>query len=60
MVKFTAHALRDTFATRCVESGMQPKVLQEIMGHTNISMTMNLYAHAMDESKIEQIKAVSF
>ena len=60
VVKFTAHALRDTFATRCVESGMQPKVLQEIMGHTNISMTMNLYAHAMDESKIEQIKAVSF
>ena len=58
--KFTVHAFRDTFATRCVESGMQPKVLQDIMGHTDISMTMNLYAHAMDETKSEQLKVVSF
>ena len=58
--RFTVHALRDTFATRCVESGMQPKVLQEIMGHTDISMTMNLYAHSMDESKMDQLKVVNF
>ena len=56
--KFTAHAFRDTFATRCVESGMQPKTLQEIMGHTDIAMTMNLYAHVMEETKICQMQAV--
>jgi integrase len=56
--KFTAHAFRDTFATRCVESGMQPKTLQEIMGHTDIAMTMNLYAHVMEETKVSQMQAV--
>lgn len=58
--RFTVHAFRDTFATRCVESGMQPKTLQEIMGHTDINMTMALYAHAMEDTKIEQLKAVNF
>lgn len=56
--RFTAHAFRDTFATRCVESGMQPKTLQEILGHTDISMTMNLYAHVMEETKAQQMQAV--
>lgn len=58
--RFTVHAFRDTFATRCVESGMQPKVLQDIMGHSDISMTMNLYAHSMEESKMDQLKVVNF
>lgn len=58
--KFTVHAFRDTFATRCIESGMPPKTLQDIMGHSDISMTMNLYAHCMPETKREQLKAVNF
>lgn len=58
--KFSVHAFRDTFATRCVESGMQVKTLQEILGHTDVSMTLGLYAHSMDEAKEEQLKAVSF
>lgn len=58
--RFTVHAFRDTFATRCVESGMQVKALQEIMGHTDISMTLGLYAHAMDDAKEEQLNAVNF
>ena len=58
---FGVHAFRDTFATRCVESGtMQPKTLQTIMGHSDISMTMNLYAHCMPETQKEQLKAVNF
>jgi integrase len=48
---FTCHALRDTFATRCIEQGMQPKSLQKIMGHKNISVTMNIYAHVTDETQ---------
>ena len=57
---FGVHAFRDTFATRCVESRMQPKTLQTIMGHSDISVTMNLYAHCMPETQKEQLKAVNF
>lgn len=58
--KFTAHAFRDTFATRCVEAGMNPKTLQAIMGHSNISITMNLYAHCEDSTKERELLAVKF
>ena len=51
---------RDTFATRCVESGMQPKTLQAILGHSSISMTMDLYVHCLDDTKVRELKAVSF
>lgn len=57
---FTAHAFRDTFATRCVESGMNFKTLQTILGHTDIKMTMNLYAHVMQDTKREELSAVNF
>lgn len=58
--KFSVHAFRATFATRCVESGMQPKVLQDILGHSNISMTMDLYAHSMESTRTKQMQAVNF
>ncbi|MBQ8328802.1 MAG: site-specific integrase [Lachnospiraceae bacterium] len=58
--RFSVHAFRDSFATRCVESGMQVKTLQEILGHTDVSMTLGLYAHCMDDQKQEQLKAVNF
>lgn len=44
--KVNLHSLRHTFGTRCAEAGMPPKVLQEIMGHTDISITMNTYFYA--------------
>lgn len=56
--RFTAHCFRDTFATRAIESGMAPKTLQEILGHSDISMTMNLYAHCMEETKHKQMMVV--
>lgn len=49
--KFTSHAFRDTFATRAIECGMNPKTLQEILGHKDLSITMNLYVHVLDETK---------
>ena len=49
--KFTMHAFRDTFATRMIESGANPKTLQEILGHANFNLTMSLYGHVMDDSK---------
>ena len=57
--RFSAHAFRDTFATRAVESGMQAKTLQEILGHADIGITMNLYAHVMEETKRRQMDAVA-
>ena len=56
--KFTSHAFRDTFATRALESGMQPKTLQEILGHSNIGITMNLYAHVMEDTKQNEMNQV--
>jgi integrase len=42
---FTPHTLRHTFCTRMAEQGMNPKHLQEIMGHSNISITLQVYTH---------------
>ena len=39
---------------------MSVKVLQELLGHTDVSMTLGLYAHAMQETKENELKAVSF
>lgn len=58
--RFTAHAFRDTFATRAIESGMEVKELQSILGHTDVSMTLGLYAHTSKDRKIEQLLAVNF
>ena len=58
--RFTVHALRDTFITRCYESGMSVKELQEIAGHSDVQMTLGLYAHSNDDRKIEAMQAVKF
>ena len=55
---FTSHAFRDTFATRAIESGMNPKTLQELLGHSDFSMTMNLYCHCMDSTKRREIDLI--
>lgn len=42
----TPHTLRHTFCTNLANAGMNPKALQYVMGHSNISMTLDYYAHA--------------
>ncbi|MCI7130962.1 MAG: site-specific integrase [Lachnospiraceae bacterium] len=42
---FSPHIMRHTFASRCAESGMEPKVVQEILGHTSVQTTLNVYTH---------------
>lgn len=59
IVPFTSHAFRDTFATRAIESGMNPKTLQDILGHADIRMTMNLYCHCMDDTKQREMIRVT-
>ncbi|HIT33792.1 MAG TPA: site-specific integrase [Candidatus Faecousia intestinigallinarum] len=45
------HALRHTFATRCVELGFEVKSLSEILGHANVNITLNRYVHSSMELK---------
>ncbi|MBQ9550201.1 MAG: site-specific integrase [Lachnospiraceae bacterium] len=57
---FTAHAFRDTFATRSIEGGMNPKTLQEILGHSSYAITMTLYAHVMPSTKAKEMGKIRF
>lgn len=50
------HGLRHTFATRCIESGVDVKSLSEILGHANVSITLNTYVHSSMELKRAQIE----
>ena len=56
--RFSMHVLRHTFATRCIESGMRPKTLQMILGHSNIGITMNLYVHVTDDEKAKEVQNI--
>ena len=50
------HALRHTFATRCIEVGMDIKSLSEILGHANVGITLNTYVHSSLEMKRKQME----
>lgn len=54
--RFCMHALRHTYATRAIESGMQPKVLQKLLGHASIKTTMDRYVHVTDDSLTSAIR----
>ena len=45
------HALRHTFSTRALEVGMDYKTLSEILGHSSVGITLDLYAHSLKEHK---------
>ena len=52
------HALRHTFATRCVELGFEIKSLSEILGHSNVNITLNRYVHSSLEQKQENMNKI--
>ena len=54
--RFCMHALRHTYATRAIESGMPPKVLQKLLGHANLQTTMDRYVHVTDDSMLLAIQ----
>lgn len=57
---FSVHAFRDTFATRCIEQGMNPQTLKALLGHSSLKMTMDLYAHVMPNTKLQELEKISF
>ncbi len=54
------HALRHTFATRCIESGVDVKSLSEMLGHSNVSITLNTYVHSSMELKRKQLEKICY
>jgi site-specific recombinase XerD len=56
---YSFHALRHTFATRCVEQGFDTKSLSEILGHANISTTLAFYVHPSLEQKRAQMEKLA-
>lgn len=56
---FTSHCFRDTFATRFIEQGGTPQTLKTILGHSSLSMTMDLYAHVLPNTKQKEMDMIS-
>ena len=55
---FSGHTFRHTFATRCFEAGVEPKVVQGYLGHATLKMTMDLYTHITDDKSKSDIEKI--
>lgn len=49
--KYKFHSLRHTFASECIEVGMDVKALSEILGHASVDITLNIYVHSSYKQK---------
>lgn len=56
---FSSHKFRHTFASRCFEAGISPRVVQEYLGHKTLAMTMDLYTHVLDEQKSDELNKLN-
>lgn len=54
------HCLRHTFATRCIENGADCKTVSELLGHSTINTTMNMYVHPLLEEKRKCVEMISW
>ena len=53
------HACRHTFATRALEAGIPVKVVSQILGHSNIQITLDTYSHVLPELQKEAMQIIS-
>lgn len=58
--QITPHVCRHTFCTNMAKSGMNPKVLQYIMGHGDISVTLDTYTHIKSEDAIAEMERLDY
>ena len=56
--RFSCHVLRHTFATRACESGINIKVLQSCLGHSDVSTTLDIYVHVTNDLKKKEFSAM--
>lgn len=59
MPKITPHVCRHTYCSNMAKSGMNPKTLQYLMGHSDIGVTLNTYTHLSFEDAREELRRVS-
>ena len=53
------HMLRHTYATRCIEAGISPVVLQRLLGHKDIETTLNTYTSVFNRFKEDEVEKVN-
>ena len=58
--KRSYHTLRHTYATRCIENGIDVKSVSEMLGHADVTTTLRLYVHPSLDSKRQAIQKISF
>ena len=54
------HTLRHSYATRCIEKGIDIKSVSEMLGHADITTTLKLYVHPSMDSKRKAVQKISF
>ena len=57
---YNFHVLRHTFATKCVECQVDIKSLSEILGHTSVNITLNVYVHSSFSIKKTQLNKLNY
>lgn len=55
----STHSLRHTYGTRCIEAGVAPVVVQRLMGHKDVGVTLNTYTSVFDKFKAQEIDKVN-
>lgn len=55
----TPHICRHTFCTKMIDKGIDPKTLQYLMGHANVSITLDRYTHKSNEKALETMKIIT-
>ena len=53
------HSLRHTYASMCIEKGFDPKTLSELLGHSDVKITLNTYVHSSDKLKRKYVKRLA-
>ena len=57
--RFTCHAFCHTYATRAIENGINPQNLKSLLGHSALAITMDLYSHVMEDTRISEMEKLN-